>query len=276
LEAKRGRQVGLYPEKLLIFDIKGSVAHFRKFYTNSSSLSYTFPPRTTITGLIAGMLGKERDSYYEDFSSERCKVAVSIRTPVRKIMQTVNYVQTKKSEGGIKGVNLSAGHTQIPLEIVLPSQSSKELKYRIYFYHNDKIMWDLKEVLELDKFVYPPYLGISELLAEVSFIDFIKGKQISRFSDSETSVEIATVVNVEQIPKGGLIFEQNSGKALQYVKERMPLEFDLDRKLRKGASFIYEKNQNKIKLKIKGDYYRIDYQDPGKGAIIENIVFMEG
>lgn len=266
----------LHPDRLLIFDIKGSTAHFRKFYTNSSSLSYTFPPRTTITGLIAGILGKPRDSYYEALSSKQCKIAISVRNPLRKIMQTVNYVQTKKDKGGIKAVNLSAGHTQVPLEIVLPSQNSKEIKYRIYFYHNDKIMWDLQEILESGKFVYPPYLGISEFLAEVNFVDFIKGKQISTFSNSEVPVEITTVVNVEQIPKGGLIFEPNSGKVLQYMKERMPLEFDSERKLKKGASFIYEKNKNKIKLKIKGNYYKIEYQDPEEGTLAENIVFMEG
>jgi len=268
--------VELHLDKLLIFDIKGPVAHFRKFYTNSSSLSYTFPPRTTITGLIAGILGRPRDSYYEEFSSEQCKIAVSIKTRLRKIMQTVNYVQTKKDKGGIKAVNLSAGHTQIPLEIVLPLKNSEKLKYRIYFYHNGKTLFELKEALESSKFFYPPYLGISEFIAEVKFVDSIEENQISGFPNSVSPVELVTVVNVEQIPEGGLIFEPNSGKSLQYVKERMPLEFDSERKLRKGASFIYEKNQNKIKLKIKGNYYKIDYQDPEKGTIIENIVFMEG
>jgi len=264
--------VELQLDKLLIFDIKGPVAHFRKFYTNSSSLSYTFPPRTTITGLIAGMLGRSRDSYYEELSSKQCKIAISVKTSLRKVMQTVNYIRTKS----LGELNLSAGHTQVPLEILLPSQGSEELKYRIYFYHNNKIMWDLKEILKSGEFVYPPYLGISEFLAKVNFVDFIKRKHISKFSNSKVPVEIATVVNVEQIPKGGLIFEPNPGKFLQYVKERMPLEFDSERKLRKGASFIYEKNQHKIKLKIKGDYYKIDYQDPEKGTIVENIVFMEG
>jgi len=265
--------VELHLDKLLIFDIQGPVAHFRKFYTNSSSLSYTFPPRTTITGLIAGMLGKERDSYYEDFGSEQCKIAISVRAPSRKIMQTVNYVRTKS----LGELNLSAGHTQIPLEIVLPLKNFEKLKYRIYFYHSgDKVLYELKEKLESNKSVYPPYLGISEFIAEVKFVDLIQGKQILRFSNSVTPVELVTVVNVEQILEGGLVFEPSSGETLQYVKERMPLEFDSERRLRKGVSFIYEKNQNKIKLKIKDDYYKINYQDPQKGAMIENIVFMEG
>jgi len=264
--------VELHLDKLLIFDIQGPVAHFRKFYTNSSSLSYAFPPRTTITGLIAGILGRQKDSYYDEFGSERCKVAISVRTSSRKIMQTVNYVRTK----ALGELNLSAGHTQIPLEIVLPSQNFQKLRYRVYFYHHGKTLLELEEVLELGKFVYPPYLGLSEFIAEVKFIDSIEENQISRFSNPVTPVEIVTAVNVEQISKGGLIFEPGSGKTLQYMKERMPLEFDSDRRLKKASSFIYEKNYNKAKLKIKDNYYKIEYQDPKNGAVIENIVFMEG
>ncbi|RKY40733.1 MAG: type I-B CRISPR-associated protein Cas5 [Candidatus Omnitrophota bacterium] len=256
-------------ERLLIFDIKGPVAHFRKFYTNSSSLSYSFPSRTTITGLIAGILGREKDKYYDEFSSDRCKIAVSIRTPVRKIMQTINYVRTKS----LGELNLSAGHTQVPLEIVLPFESN-ELKYRIYFYHKDNTFDELKEVLEKEKFVYPPYLGISEFIADVKFVDFIKGEQIFVSTNLESSVEIVTVVNIEHIQKGSLVFKESSGEVLQYIKERMPLEFDSERKLKKGASFIYEKNQGRIKLKIKS-YYTINYRDSDDKMLKENIVFME-
>ena len=173
-------------------------------------------------------------------------------------------------------MNLSAGHTQIPLEIVLPSQNYQKLRYRVYFYHNGKTLLELKESLESGKFVYPPYLGLSEFIAEVKFIDSIEENQISRFSNPVTPVEIVTAVNVEQISKGGLIFEPGPGKTFQYMKERMPLEFDSARKLKKASSFIYEKNYNKAKLKIKDNYYKIEYQDPENGAVIENIVFMEG
>jgi len=260
-------------DKLLIFDIKGPMAHFRKFYTNSSSLSYTFPPRTTITGIIAGMLGRARDSYYGEFSCEKCKIGVSIRTPVRKVIQTVNYVRTKS----LGELNLSKGRTQIPLEIVLPSEDADMVKYRIYFYHAEEIFYIFREILEKGKSVYPPYLGISEFIAEVEFVDFIGQDKIIKVSDFSIPVEIATVINVEQIPKGSLIFEPNSGVPLQYVKERMPFEFDSERKLKKTTSYIYEKNHNMIKLnKINGNFYRINYQYHKENEIIENIVFMGG
>lgn len=109
----------LNPEKVLVFDIKGPMAHFRKYYTNSSSLSYLFPPRTVVVGLIAGLLGlpserhtnEKGDIYYEKFDGKSCLVAISLRSKVRRIMQTVNYSFTK-TDG--KKIDFSK-HSQIPL-----------------------------------------------------------------------------------------------------------------------------------------------------------------
>lgn len=258
-------------DRLLIFDIRGAMAHFRKFYTNSSSLSYSFPPRTTIAGLIAGMLGIERDEYYEKFNCEKCKIGVSVRTPIRKIMQTVNYIRTKS----LGEVNLSAGPTQIPLEIVLPSKYDEQLNYRIYFYHATELFDRLRKILEAKKFVYPPYLGISEFIAEIRYIDSIRDDKIELISNPSEPVEIVTPINAKQIQEGGLIFEYSSKETFQYIKERMPVEFTSERKIKKVGSFVYEKNNNVAKLKIEGDYYRIKYKDPEKGEITENIVFME-
>ncbi|HBM79479.1 MAG TPA: CRISPR-associated protein Cas5, partial [Clostridiaceae bacterium] len=58
--------------QVISLHFKGKMAHFRKYYSNSSALSYFIPPRTTIIGIVAGFLGYERDTYYEDFSLENC------------------------------------------------------------------------------------------------------------------------------------------------------------------------------------------------------------
>jgi len=259
-------------DKLLIFDIKGKMAHFRPFYTNSSSLSYTFPPRTTIAGLIAGILGipserfEPENSYYEDFYPEKCKIALSVMTPLRKIIQTVNYVQTKKSEGGIKVIDGSAGSTQIPLEIVLPQEKDEYLCYRIYFYHTDELFEKLQDCLKNKRWVYPPYLGISEFLADIEFIDSTdKVKPV----EGDKEVKIKSVVNMEYIELGNLKFTENTGKPLRYIKERMPIIMDRERKLKKIG--IYEMNYGEIIAQCK-NVYEIQYR---KVSEPEYIVFME-
>ena len=121
----------MFESPLVIFDLTGAFAMFRKFYTNSSSLSYPFPPRTTIAGLIAGLLGYERDSYSEDLGLMRCDIAVSVRVPVRRVMQTINYVMTEarsnvwtRNAGGFDG---SAGSIQTPIEWVFPALGEPQL-----------------------------------------------------------------------------------------------------------------------------------------------------
>ena len=58
--------------KIIVFDIKGKFAHFRKFYTNSSSLTYGIPPRTAICGILAAILGLERDSIMKSLVLRKC------------------------------------------------------------------------------------------------------------------------------------------------------------------------------------------------------------
>jgi CRISPR-associated protein Cas5h len=269
------------PTNLLIFDIYGCSGHFRKFYTNSSSLSYDFPPRTTIVGLIAGIVGlpserfDTRNPYYEKFSTNKCRVAISVRKSIRKIMQTVNYVRTKN----LGELNLSAGHTQIPLEIILPERNSDEIRYRIYFYHMEskinEIMEELKERLKTNKFAYLPYLGLSEFIAGIQFVDAIESDKIIRNCASERSVDIATVINVNCLHENSLTFKSDATTFLQYIKDRMPLDFTSERKLKNVQDFIYEKNINKIKARV-DEYYEITYREPQNGTILtENIVFME-
>lgn len=254
-------------ENILIFDIYGPVAHFRKYYTNSSSLSYAFPPRTVITGLVAGLLGWERDSYYNILSPEHCSVATKLQCGYRKIFQTVNYLFVKS----LSDLNGRSGHTQIPMELVVPALGEKVISYRIYFTHQDKkIMKELANVLENKKYHYPPYLGLSEFIATVEPVA-LKGVKIKPIPPGEI-VELCTPVNTSLLEKNGLFFEiPDSDAALQYLKERMPLFFLPGRKPGGVADFIFERKQRPIRAKLKVPAWKLKYLDKE-----ETIVFMEG
>lgn len=260
-------------DHLVIFDIEGPMAHFRAFYTNTSSLSYAFPPRTIITGIIAGLLGWEKDSYYEAFSSDYCRVALSILQPIRKIMQTLNYVRTKS----VGEFNASAGPTQVPLEIIVPAGKEKTaVSYRIYFTHGDlDVMQDLAARLENNKVIYPPYLGLSEFIAKTKFVDYINKSKIEEVPIGTGRINTSTVVNADKIKPNGLVLESEPGVALQYIKERMPLELDANRRLKRPASFIYEKNLRKIVLTPADSSYRISYKDHPGDEKSETVMFME-
>lgn len=267
----------LNPEKILIFDIKGPMAHFRKYYTSSSSLSYLFPPRTVIVGLIAGLLGlpseihanEKENVFYERFDEKSSLVGVSLRAEIRRMMQKINYLATDDfpktpAKLLLKMIGGEIGHTQIPLEILL-SEEENEISYRIYFYHVDKGIYDgLKDRLEKQMFVYPPYMGITEFLAS---IDYVSEGTISKSPKRE--VELNSVCKLKDI-------ELNfSGKNLQYITQKMPTGFLNDRTPKKPEEYVTEIKGKVMKVKLKDNVicYSVNYSENGCRSI-ENIMFM--
>ena len=94
-------------DRIIQLEISGTFAHFRKFYTNSSSLTYTIPPRTAVCGLLASICEMQRDSYYDVFSHENLGVGIAV-TPgfmAKKTMQTLNYVNVESKNGLINDVS---------------------------------------------------------------------------------------------------------------------------------------------------------------------------
>lgn len=251
-------------DKILAFDLTGPMAHFRKYFTNSSSLSYDFPPRTTVIGIVAGILGLERDSYYEDFGMDKCYIAVRICEPTRSIQRTVNYISVKN----VNELNGSAGHTQIPLEIILPKDLNKDrLCYRVYFWHeNAEIMAELYTRLINRNFVYPVSLGLSEFLGNIEKVYVFKDFEAKK---SQDYVNISTVCNLSLIEDRGLDVSVED-ELRQYIKEIAPISFTANREDMLPREYVYEKNGKDIRAKLKGYYFCIR-----ENGACENIVFME-
>lgn len=232
-----------------------------------------------MTGIIGAILGRERDSYYEEFSVDNCRIAISIRRPIRKIMQTVNYIRTKEEDGytTAKGVIKRFIEKQInkyptPIELVIPSHVREDLTYRVYFQHRDNsVMNELYNIIKNGKSKYPVFLGLSEFLAAVNFIADVPLPNMIE-NKSEKAVDIVTVCNAEHIAE--FEFALDDKTALQYVEEKMPLEFAAGREIKKTANFIHEKNQKPIKARLNMSCLEISYGDKDR-LIKEHITFME-
>jgi CRISPR-associated protein Cas5h len=244
-------------DRIIVIDLKGAMAHFREFYTNSSSLTYSFPPRTVVTGILAGVMGLPRDSYYDKFNSQSCRLGMSILSPFRKIMNTLNYSYMKSATHFV--IN-KGQHFQVQFETVIPAENSSlwgELTYRIYFWHSDKsIMDEIKGRTQQRRYKYPPFMGISEYTAELEFVEEITEDRIQEIR-SDDYEDFATVLNADLIAEYGLEFK-NGNQPLQYMKEIMPLEFKSDRSNKSMGRFIFEKNLQNIRAKIKSPFIRID------------------
>lgn len=223
--------------KILIFDIRGKAAHFRKYYTNSSSLTYTIPPRTALMGIIGAMLGYERDSYYEILNSNKANIAIKKLENSKKIIQTVNYMLIKTPKDIIEPKK----HTQIPFEILA---GEKGVGYRVYFHHENKdIMDDLENRIRNKKYYYSPYLGAAPFSCHAEFVDCVQGN----FIEKNKEIYISTAVNNEYIVKNSIdIYSEN----LVLMREKMPKDFTKERYLQNTASYIFDDNGIPIKMEL--------------------------
>lgn len=235
---------------LLVFDVVGPMAHFRKFYTNSSSLSYPIPPRTVLMGLIAALWGFERDSYYEELGLERARLGVALKSPVRSLMQTVNYLFTKN-----EGWDGSQGHTQIPLELILPRPPERRVRYRVYFQHRDpERVKGLHAQLERGESRYPLYLGLSECLAWVENVHLYTPEAVCWVHNPEEALPVGTAIPLSRLTELPPL-ERLQGRRL--LKDRMPLDFHPDRRLKAAEDVLWEAEGRPLSLKLRGELFRL-------------------
>lgn len=165
---------------VVIFRYKGKYAHFRRPYTNVSSLSYPFPPRPTISGLLGAILGIKKDEVAETFKKDNLKVAVKIEQEIKTITHVTNFRQDgfggidysiKKPKNGwkpkeLKNIPPYNQATQIPMELLYhPS-------FLIYVHLVDNIIFnEFISRLKTERYFYTPCLGLSEFLATIEYID---------------------------------------------------------------------------------------------------------
>ena len=225
--------------KLIAFDIWGDYGYFRRGYTSTSTITYPFPSRTTLAGLISGILGLEKDSYHDIFSENNSELGLRILNPIKKININLNYTNTKDS--------ILLSEIKSNPRVQVQAEFLKDVKYRVYVsLDDDNLMEELYENLSEHKSVYTPCLGISECIADFKLAyDDIFDLELSDGDD----VDINSVLLKEDCD---LIIE--SGKKYGIVKS--PGFMDSNRVVSKFLEYYYEENGNTIKIK-NCDFYSI-------------------
>ena len=248
--------------KVLVFDVWGDYAHFRRFYTTTSPLSFPIPPRTALCGLIGAIIGleKENNNYLNYFSTEIAHIALKLLNPIKKTVIAENLIHTKNAKG--PGMNLITERTQIRFEFL------KDQKYRIYFHCPDKeniVYQKLKQNLTQHKMVYTPCLGLSENIANYNFIGEF---EFNILPCKDDYISIDTVLPLQKTSeKEGIMFESEG----EYFSIRMPIELNTERVVTKYGDIIFDRNGRPIKAKLIEAYRTVKYLDGRR----ENIVFIE-
>lgn len=219
-------------DKLLAFDIWGDYAYFRRGYTSTSTITFPFPSRTTIAGLISAILGLEKDSYHDIFNEHNSKLGLRILNPIKKININLNYINTKES--------IVLSEIKSNPRVQLQAEFLKDVKYRIYVsLESTNLMEELFSNLNEHKSVFTPCLGISECIADFSLLyDDI----LNLNSSNEHETYINSVILKDS---GDLVIE--SGK--KYGSVKSPGFMNSKRVVSKFLEYFYEENGNAIKVK---------------------------
>ncbi|KIR01272.1 CRISPR-associated protein, Cas5h family [Lachnospiraceae bacterium TWA4] len=236
--------------QVLYFKLQGKMAHFRKYYSNSTALSYYLPPVTTIKGILAGLLGYDRDTYYEDFSNEKCQIAIGVDTKIKKIKQTMNLLKVE-SKNQLCGAGLP--RTQNDTEWIIPENiRTGFLSYSILVKHSDsKLLQKLAKLICSQEEGYyskgiSVALGSAQCLGWISDGKLLEGKQMELKLDEEFITPFAVpLVNIEKI--------NSSGHLCMLRKEETMTEFDSERyiTLNTKQDLLVSVNQYPMNLSLK-------------------------
>jgi len=237
--------------KVLSFKVKGKMAHFRKYYANSSALSYSVPPRTTVCGMLAGLLGWERDSYYREFALDKCNIALACRGRVKKVVQKLNLLMIES----INDLNGSKEYpSQTPTELVVPFNiRSGALCYQVWVQHQDeKVVNQLHELLSSENNYYYSR-GISFALGtayNLGWIEYMGLREIEEIKSSAQNTLIDSALPLNKLEHIDLNF--NSEEESRLIREELPVEFNQDRFITANglADFIINMNGGAVSASV--------------------------
>ena len=236
---------------VIVFDIWGDYGHFKKFHTTASPLTFSFPPPTAVIGIVAAILGIDKENYWDTFSLNNTRVALRIINPVKKIRTGINVIETK-SAGPM--LNRIKQRSQIKYEYL------KDAHYRIFFSHDDSNLMDrLKTMLTKHKTVYTISLGSAQMLAGFAYVGAYEAQELTGGS----FVSVHSVLPLEENMKMDskvIKFEANR----QYVKEIVSTRMNINREVLDYKTVLFDMHAMIITADVKGVMKVGD----------ENIVFM--
>lgn len=223
-------------KKVLVFDIYGEYAHFRKYFTNMSPTTFLIPPRTVILGIIGAIIGIDKATNPENFTLAKSFISVELKKEVNKVVMQIN---------GVKASTLSILTMPLGMKRQINYEFVKNPVYRIYFSHTDVALYNrLLSKLEQHQSAYTLALGSAQCLANY---DFIGEFDVSEVNQTDF-VEINSLISLENLVE--VDFTGNN----KIQKSIMPNEMLNDRTVTKYEEFIYSICGIPISAKVKKLY----------------------
>jgi CRISPR-associated protein Cas5h len=252
--------------EIISFDISGKFAHFRKYFTNNTALSFSIPPRTTIMGILAAICGLPKDSYYEVFSSNNIDIGVDLLSRIKKTIHRLNLLKIE-SLSDFRGKN---NHVQTPFEVVTDEDINKStISYRIFLRPLDldnEHYSNLKNLIKTKGNKFPLTLGIAGFNASIS--NYKEYDAFERKADNKFEY-FNSAINADDV----LEIEEDGGRISIVEEELMPADFvaNNNREVKKMNRMLFSVSSSPLKARLKDTSAVIELTD---GKTKELIQFM--
>jgi CRISPR-associated protein Cas5h len=216
---------------VIVFDIWGDYAHFRKNISTSSPLTHSFPPRTALAGMIGAIAGIEKDEY-QRFTLDVADIGCRILRPIKKTRISGNWINTDN----IRTMN------QIRERLPTRREYLKDPKFRVYFSHRDKyLIKKMRDLLYEHQSIYTPCMGLSEMISNFSYIGEF---ELKRMPETE-------IVMVDSVIPLSCLLDKVLEERNEYFTETIPMEMGADREVTGIGEVLFERNAKGIRAKAK-------------------------
>lgn len=246
--------------KVLVFDIWGDFAHFKKIYATTTAVTYLVPTKTAVYGYIGAIIGLQKfdNEYLSSFANKSCLIGISLRGSIalkeefEEVREDGDQVLMRRM-----GVNLRAelGRRK---EGSPPKPTLTEYvyrpKYRLYIHLKDATLHNLlKNKLENHQAVYTPTLGLAGLISNFQII----GEFETQPQTPDKALPIHSIIPKKQFQA----FENSMFDDEQefYIVEQSmyAVEMDVERNVTERDDILFERTGRPVLAKVK-QYYRIN------------------
>lgn len=252
--------------EILCFKVKGKLAHFRKYYANNTAFSFSIPPRTTLMGMTAAVMGWPKDSYYERLSSDHIRFGVRVLSPLKKSFHRLNFLSIKSTGDIAKSLDSDfrgkRGRIQTPFEVVsAPDIAKGEVQYQVFLSATDSgedIFREIKEQFLNKQQVYNISLGPANFQATTFDEELVQMESIQRI-DPDDFVLMNSAIPSKLVEE--LQFNKDDYKQYNFVEEDMlPGDFagKNNREVKTMNRLLFSITSLPLRVRINSYYWRIN------------------
>jgi CRISPR-associated protein Cas5h len=186
--------------RLISFELTGRYGHFLKAEGGVSATTYPVPPRTAVLGLLGAVLGLEKDQ--PQALLEPAHVAIKGRLP------QIHWHTGKFRQDSIERLPVSIDRkqkgrkqTSIDMPKIIAQEWLFQPEYKIWCSVPEPFQADLEMRLRERRWHFQPCLGLSEMMADLSYL---ATEEASPLADGSYSVSCVfprenAVLNMDRI-----------------------------------------------------------------------------